>query len=119
AKSTYIEPMITGRWGGTMNLTEAGAGSDVGNLKTTATPIDGKDGWYKIKGTKIFISSGDNDLYENIVHLVLARTPGAPEGTKGISLFIVPKIKVNADGSLGESNDVNCSKIEHKMGIHA
>lgn len=118
-KSTYIEPIITGRWGGTMCLTEAGAGSDVGALKTTAKPIDGKDGWYNIKGSKIFISSGDNDLYENMVHLVLAKTPGAPEGTKGISLFVVPKYKVNDDGSLGGSNDVKAAGIEHKMGIHA
>jgi alkylation response protein AidB-like acyl-CoA dehydrogenase len=118
-KNTYIEPMITGRWGGTMCLTEAGAGSDVGALKTTAKPIDGKDGWYNIKGSKIFISSGDNDLYENIVHLVLARTPGAPEGSKGISLFVVPKYKVNDDGSLGDNNDVKPANIEHKMGIHA
>lgn len=118
AKQTFIGPMMEGRWGGTMNLTEAGAGSDVGALKTTAKPIEGKDGWYKIKGSKIFISSGDNDLYENIVHLVLARTPGSPEGSKGLSLFITPKFKVNADGSLGESNDVVCSKVEHKMGIH-
>ena len=119
AKSTFIEPMITGRWGGTMNLTEPQAGSDVGAVKTTAKPIDGKDGWYNIKGTKIFISGGDNDIYENIVHLVLARTPGAPEGTKGLSLFIVPKTKLNDDGSLGESNDVKCTGVEHKMGIHA
>ena len=118
SKKTFIPPMMEGRWGGTMNLTEAGAGSDVGALKSTAKPIDGKEGWYKIKGSKIFISSGDNDLYENIVHLVLARTPGAPEGTKGLSLFITPKFKVNDDGSVGESNDVSCSKVEHKMGIH-
>ena len=119
AQNTFIPPMIEGRWGGRMNLTEAGAGSDVGALKTTATPVEGKEGVYKIKGSKIFISSGDNDLYENIIHLVLARTPGAPEGTKGLSLFITPKIKVNEDGSLGESNDVVCSQVEHKMGIHA
>lgn len=119
ARKTFIEPMITGQWGGTMNLTEPQAGSDVGAAKTTATPIDGKDGWYKIKGTKIFISSGDSDLYKNIVHLVLARTPGAPEGTKGLSLFITPKYRVNEDGSLGESNDVTCTSVEHKMGIHA
>lgn len=118
-RSTYIEPMITGRWGGTMCLTESGAGSDVGNLKTTAKPIDGKKGWYKITGSKIFISSGESDLYENNIHLVLARTPGGEAGTKGISLFVVPRYKVNADGSIGESNDVHCSKIEHKMGIHA
>lgn len=118
-KKTYIEKMITGVWGGTMCLTEAGAGSDVGALKTTAKPIDGKDRWYKIKGTKIFISSGESDLYENNIHLVLARTPGAEEGTKGISLFAVPRYKVNDDGSVGESNDVKCASFEHKMGIHA
>lgn len=119
AKKTFIEPMITGQWGGTMNLTEPQAGSDVGAAKTTANPIEGKEGWYKIKGTKIFISSGDNDLYSNIVHLVLARTPGAPEGTKGLSLFIVPKTKVDQDGNMGEDNDVTCTSVEHKMGIHA
>lgn len=118
-KSTYIGPIMTGRFGGTMCLTEAGAGSDVGALKTTATPIEGKEGFYKIKGTKIFISSGDSDLYENIVHLVLARTPGAEDGTKGISLFVVPKFRVNEDGSLGQANDVKVGSIEHKMGIHA
>lgn len=116
-KKTYIEPMITGKFGGTMCLTEAGAGSDVGALRSTATPIEGKK--YKIKGTKIFISSGDSDLYENNIHLVLARTPNAPEGSKGISLFVVPKIRVNDDGSLREANDVRVSKVEHKMGIHA
>lgn len=116
-KSTYIEKIMAGTWGGTMCLTEAGAGSDVGNLKSTATPIEGKK--YKIKGTKIFISSGDNDLYENMVHLVLARTPGAPAGSKGITLFVVPKLKINDDGSSGESNDVVCTNVEHKMGIHA
>lgn len=116
-KSIYAEKMITGEWGGTMCLTEAGAGSDVGALRTTATPNE--DGSFNIKGVKIFISGGDNDLYSNIAHLVLARTPGAPEGTKGISLFIVPKYKINDDGSLGDSNDVACTKIEHKMGIHA
>lgn len=118
-KKTYLEKMITGVWGGTMCLTEAGAGSDVGNLKTTAKPIAGKDNWFHVKGTKIFISSGESDLYENNVHLVLARTPGAPEGTKGISLFLVPRYRINEDGSLGESNDVKCTSFEHKMGIHA
>lgn len=117
-RSTYLAPIMEGRWGGTMCLTEAGAGSDVGNLKTTARPIDGKDGWYKIKGTKIFISSGESDLYDNNIHLVLARTPDADAGTKGISLFVVPRFKVNADGSLGESNDAICTSVEHKMGIH-
>ena len=115
-KDTYIEKMCQGAWGGTMCLTEAGAGSDVGAIQTTATKND--DGTYKIHGTKIFISSGDNDLYENIIHLVLARIPGAPEGTKGISLFIVPKMK-HAEGSVTGSNDVLCTKVEDKMGIHA
>ncbi|MBT3234867.1 MAG: acyl-CoA dehydrogenase [Bdellovibrionales bacterium] len=115
-KSLYTNPMITGRWGGTMCLTEAGAGSDVGALTTTATKLD--DGRYKMKGVKIFISSGDNDLYENIIHLVLARTPGAPAGAKGLSLFIVPKFEVDQSGELGGSNDVLCTKIEEKMGIH-
>ena len=119
AKKIFVEPMMTGRWGGTMNLTESSAGSDVGNLKSTATPIDGKEGWYKIKGSKIFISGGDNDLYENIVHLVLARTPKGEDGTKGLSLFIVPKFKVDEKGEPGDANDVHCSKVEHKMGIHA
>ncbi|MCT4643152.1 MAG: acyl-CoA dehydrogenase [Bacteriovoracaceae bacterium] len=117
-KSTYLEPMITGRFGGTMCLTEAGAGSDVGNLKTTAKPIDGENGWYSIKGTKIFISSGESDLYENNIHLVLARTPQGKPGPKGISLFLVPRYRLNDDGSNGESNDVRCSGVEHKMGIH-
>lgn len=116
-KNLYVPPMMEGRWGGTMCLTEANAGSDVGASKTSATKQ--ADGSYLIKGTKIFISSGDNDLYENIIHLVLARTPGAPEGTKGLSLFIVPKYRINKDGSNGASNDVVCSKIEEKMGLHA
>ena len=110
-KEKFIAPIMEGRWGGTMCLTESGAGSDVGASTTTATPND--DGTYNIKGVKIFISSGDNDLYENIVHLVLAKTPGAPEGTKGLSLFIVSKL--NDDQS---SNNVVCTKIEEKMGIH-
>lgn len=118
-RSTYVPKIMEGTWGGTMCLTEAGAGSDVGNLKSTAKPIEGKEGWYKIKGTKIFISSGESDLYENNIHLVLARTPAGDEGTKGISLFVVPRFKVNTDGSVGESNDVNCPQVEHKMGIHA
>lgn len=118
-KSTYIEPMMTGKFGGTMCLTEPSAGSDVGALKTTAKPIEGKENWFSIKGTKIFISSGENDLYENIAHLVIARTPNGVEGPKGISLFVVPRYKINEDGSNGESNDVVCSGIEHKMGINA
>jgi len=117
-KDTIIKNMIEGTWGGTMCLTEAEAGSDVGALKTTATPLG--EGKYKIKGTKIFISSGQNDLYENIIHLVLARTPGAPKGTKGISLFVVPRDNINEDGSSsGKNNDVSCTKIEDKMGLHS
>ncbi|MGZ3787514.1 MAG: acyl-CoA dehydrogenase [Bacteriovorax sp.] len=108
---SIVPKMMSGEWGGTMCLTEPGAGSDVGAAITTATP--NSDGTYQIKGIKIFISSGDNDLYQNIVHLVLARTPGAPAGTKGLSLFIVPKLR--ADGT---PNDVRCTKIEEKMGIH-
>ena len=115
---THIVPhMMSGNWGGTMCLTEPGAGSDVGALRSTAKPLG--NGKYSIKGTKIFISSGESDLYENNIHLVLARTPGGAEGTKGISLFVVPRFKINDDGSMGESNNVICSKIEHKMGIHA
>ncbi|MFT6633234.1 MAG: alkylation response protein AidB-like acyl-CoA dehydrogenase [Bacteriovoracaceae bacterium] len=117
-KSTYIPKIMEGTWGGTMCLTEAGAGSDVGNLKTTAKPIEGREGWFKIRGTKIFISSGDSDLYENNIHLVLARTPDGGSGTKGISLFVVPKFRVKDDGNCGELNDVNCTSFEHKMGIH-
>ncbi len=116
-KNKYIPKMVEGVWSGTMCLTEAGAGSDVGALRTTATPND--DGSYNIKGVKIFISGGDSDLYENTIHLVLAKTPGAEEGTKGISLFVVPKHRVNEDGTLGDFNNVVCTKIEHKMGIHA
>lgn len=114
----YIIPkMMSGEWGGTMCLTEAGAGSDVGALRSTAKPLG--NGKYAIKGTKIFISSGESDLYENNIHLVLARTPGGQEGTKGISLFVVPRFKIDDSGNMGESNNVQCSKIEHKMGIHA
>jgi alkylation response protein AidB-like acyl-CoA dehydrogenase len=114
----FIAPQIvSGTWGGTMCLTEAGAGSDVGALKTTATPTG--DGRYKIQGTKIFITGGENDYFKNIIHLVLARTPGAPEGTKGLSLFLVPRYTINEDGSLGEGNNVVCTKTEEKMGIHA
>lgn len=116
-KEKIIPRMMEGVWGGTMCLTEAGAGSDVGALRTTATPRG--DGKYSIKGTKIFISSGESDLYENNIHLVLARTPGGEAGTKGISLFVVPRFKINDDGSMGGNNNVVCSKIEHKMGIHA
>jgi alkylation response protein AidB-like acyl-CoA dehydrogenase len=116
-KATYLPKLSTGEWTGTMNLTEPQAGSDVGALKATATPRG--DGTYQIRGTKIYISFGDHDMAGNIVHLVLARTPDAPTGTKGISLFLVPKYRVNADGSLGESQDIKTVSIEHKMGINA
>ncbi|MDX2441951.1 MAG: acyl-CoA dehydrogenase [Desulfobacterales bacterium] len=115
-KELFLKKMYTGEWAGTMLLTEPEAGSDVGALTTTAVKND--DGTYSITGNKIFISSGDHDLVENIIHPVLARIEGAPEGTKGISLFLVPKIWVNDDGSLGEPNDVVCTGIEEKMGIH-
>jgi alkylation response protein AidB-like acyl-CoA dehydrogenase len=116
-RETYLPKMVTGEWTGTMNLTEPHAGSDVGALTTKAVPQD--DGTYRITGTKIFITFGEHDLSDNIIHLVLARTPGAPPGTKGISCFIVPKRLVHDDGSLGETNDVTCVSIEHKMGIKA
>jgi len=116
-KSVIVPKIMKGDWGGTMCLTEPGAGSDVGALKTSAKPLG--NGKYAIQGTKIFISSGESDLYENNIHLVLAKTPGAAEGTKGISLFVVPRFKIKDDGSLDGSNNVVCSKIEHKMGIHA
>jgi alkylation response protein AidB-like acyl-CoA dehydrogenase len=115
-KEIFLKNMYTGKWTGTMLLTEPQAGSDVGALTTSAVKND--DGTYNILGNKIFISSGDHDLAENIIHPVLARIEGAPEGTKGISLFIVPKIWVNDDGSLGEPNDVVCTGVEEKMGIH-
>lgn len=114
-KETYLPKLISGEWTGTMCLTEAHCGSDLGLLKSRAVPQD--DGSYKISGTKIFISAGEHDMADNIIHIVLARLPGAPEGTRGISLFIVPKFKVNADGSLGERNGVTCGSIEEKMGI--
>lgn len=116
-QDAYLPKLATGEWTGTMNLTEPQAGSDVGALRSTATPRG--DGTFLIKGTKIFISFGDHDMADNIVHLVLARTPGAPAGTKGISLFLVPKYRLNADGTPGEFNDVRVVSIEHKMGIHA
>jgi alkylation response protein AidB-like acyl-CoA dehydrogenase len=116
-RETYLPKMVTGEWTGTMNLTEPQAGSDVGALTTKAVPQG--DGSYRITGTKIFISFGEHDMSENIIHLVLARTPDAPPGTKGISCFIVPKLLVNDDGSLGDRNDVTCVSIEHKMGIKA
>jgi len=112
---TFVPRMISGEWTGTMNLTEPGAGSDLSLVKTTAVP---EGDHYRIKGQKIFITWGEHDLSGNIVHLVLARTPDAPAGTKGISLFVVPKFLVNADGTLGARNDVQCVSIEHKMGIH-
>ncbi|OQX23212.1 MAG: acyl-CoA dehydrogenase [Desulfobacteraceae bacterium IS3] len=115
-KKLFLKNMYTGKWGGTMLLTEPQAGSDVGALTTTA--VKNEDGTYSITGNKIFISSGEHDLVENIIHPVLARIEGAPAGTKGISLFIVPKIWVNDDGSLGQANDVVCTGIEEKMGIH-
>src|SRR5919112_4913255 len=115
-KKKYLPNMTSGKWTGTMNLTEPHCGTDLGLSRTKA--VKQADGSYKITGTKIFISSGEHDLAENIVHLVLARIEGAPAGTKGISLFVVPKILVNADGSLGARNGVSCGSIEHKMGIH-
>ncbi len=115
-KALYCEKMYTGEWAGTMCMTEPSAGSDLGDIKTKATRIEGNR--YKLTGEKIFITSGDQDLTDNIVHAVLARTPEAPVGAKGLSLFIVPKVRVNPDGSLGESNDVVCEKIEEKLGIH-
>ncbi len=115
-KKRYMKKMFAGVWGGTMVLTEPQAGSDVGALSTTA--IKKEDGTYSIQGSKIFITAGDHDLCDNIIHPVLARIEGAPEGTKGISLFLVPKYHVNDDGSLGDSNNIVCTGLEHKMGIH-
>ncbi len=115
-KDMYLPKLVTGEWTGTMNLTEPHCGTDLGLLRTKAVPQG--DGSYKISGQKIFISAGEHDLAENIIHLVIARIEGAPAGTKGISLFIVPKFLVNADGSLGARNGVVCGKIEEKMGIH-
>ena len=116
-KAIYLEKLISGKWTGTMNLTEPQAGSDLAAVRTRAVPQG--DGTYKVFGTKIYITYGEHDMTENIVHLVLARTPDAPEGVKGISLFIVPKFLVNADGSLGARNDAHCVSIEHKLGIKA
>ena len=116
-KSTYLANLISGKWTGTMNLTEPQAGSDLAMVRTRAVPQG--DGTFKVSGTKIYITYGEHDMAENIVHLVLARTPDAPEGVKGISLFVVPKFLVNADGSLGARNDVHCVSIEHKLGIKA
>ncbi len=115
-KAIYAPNMISGKWTGTMNLTEPHCGTDLGLIRTKAVPNG--DGSYAISGTKIFISSGEHDLAENIIHLVLAKTPGAPDTVKGISLFIVPKFLVNEDGSLGSRNAASCGSLEHKMGIH-
>ncbi|SEN52794.1 butyryl-CoA dehydrogenase [Duganella sp. CF517] len=116
-KAIYLENLVSGKWTGTMNLTEPQAGSDLAAVRTRAVPQG--DGTYKVFGTKIFITYGEHDFSENIVHLVLARTPDAPAGVKGISLFIVPKFLVNADGSIGARNDAHCVSLEHKLGIKA
>ncbi len=116
-KEKYLPKMVSGEWTGTMNLTEPHCGTDLGMIRTKAEPQD--DGSYAITGTKIFISAGEHDMSENIIHLVLAKLPGAPDSTKGISLFVVPKFIVNDDGTPGERNGVMCGSIEHKMGIHA
>lgn len=113
----YLPKMVTGEWSGTMNLTEPQAGSDVGAV--TAKAVPDTDGTYRLTGQKIYITYGDHDLTENVIHLVLARLPDAPAGTKGLSLFLVPKFRVNDDGSLGERNDVHAVSLEHKLGIHA
>ncbi len=116
-KAMYLPKMVSGEWTGSMNLTEPQAGSDVGALKSKAVPVG--DGTYRISGSKIFITYGEHDMADNIIHLVLARLPDAPAGTKGISLFIVPKVLVNKDGSLGKRNDLRVVSLEHKLGIHA
>ncbi|HXM83583.1 MAG TPA: acyl-CoA dehydrogenase, partial [Burkholderiales bacterium] len=116
-REKFLPKMVSGQWTGTMNLTEPQAGSDLSQVRTKATPQS--DGTYRLKGQKIFITYGEHDLAENIVHLVLARTPDAPEGVKGISLFVVPKFVPNADGTLGKRNGARCASIEHKLGIHA
>ena len=115
-RQQYLAKLVSGEWTGTMCLTESHCGTDLGLLKTRAEPRD--DGSYSISGTKIFISAGEHDLAENIVHIVLARLPDAPSGTRGISLFIVPRHSVDASGAVTERNAVNCGSIEHKMGIH-
>ena len=115
-KAKYLPRMVSGEWGGTMNLTEPQCGTDLGLIRTRAEPQ--ADGSYSITGTKIFISAGEHDLTDNIIHLVLAKTPGAPDSSKGISLFVVPKVMVEDDESLGARNAVSCGSIEHKMGIH-
>lgn len=114
-KQAFLPKLVTGEWSGTMNLTEPQAGSDLSGIRTSAEP---KEDHFLIRGQKIYITYGDHDLTENIIHLVLARLPDAPSGVKGISLFVVPKVLVNEDGSLGETNDVTCVSIEHKLGIH-
>ncbi len=118
-REVFVRPLVTGEWTGTMNLTESEAGSDVGALRTKAEPAPDGDGSWRITGQKIFITYGEHDLADQIVHLVLARVPDAPPGTKGISCFIVPKFLVEGDGSLGSRNAVRCISVEHKMGIHA
>jgi len=120
-QAKYLPDLVSGKWSGTMNLTEPAAGSDVGALRSTATPIESGEhaGKYLIKGQKIYITWGEHELAENIIHLVLARLPGAPEGSRGISLFVVPKYQVNDDGSLGNRNDLRCVSLEHKLGINA
>ncbi len=116
-KSAYLPKMVSGEWTGTMNLTESQAGSDLAAVRTRAVPQG--DGTYKVFGQKIFITYGDHDMTDNVIHLVLARTPDAPEGVKGISLFVVPKFVLKADGTPGARNDVHCVSLEHKLGIHA
>ncbi|HYA49947.1 MAG TPA: acyl-CoA dehydrogenase family protein, partial [Streptosporangiaceae bacterium] len=116
-QATFVQKMVTGEWAGTMNLTEPQAGSDLGAVRAKAVPAG--DGTWRITGQKTFITFGEHDLAGNIIHLVLARVPGAPAGTRGISCFIVPKYLVNDDGSLGDRNDLRCVSIEHKLGIHA
>ncbi|MGE8348711.1 acyl-CoA dehydrogenase family protein, partial [Pseudomonas helleri] len=116
-KETYLPPMYEGRWAGSMCLTEAHSGTDLGLIRTRAEPR--ADGSFSLSGSKIFITGGDQDLTENIVHLVLAKLPDAPAGPRGISLFLVPKVLVNADGTLAQANAVSCGSIEHKMGIKA
>ena len=116
-KDKFLPNLVSGKWTGTMNLSEPQSGSDLGTITTKAEPQD--DGTYKISGTKVWITFGEHDMTENIIHLVLAKIPGSPEGTKGISMFIVPKFLVNDDNTLGEKNNVNCISIEEKLGIHA
>ena len=115
-KQTYLKKLVSGEWAGTMQLTEPQAGSDVGALRTRAERAG--DGTYRLKGQKIFITYGEQDLTDNIIHFVLARLPDAPPGTRGISLFLVPKFLLNPDGSLGARNDIRAHSVEHKLGIH-